>query len=199
MISVDDLILPCANTCSFNGLLGQGPDSSDFTRGEDLVTYIARTFRVLMTRDRLNSSIPKLTSDVHEALEAVRSPTQTVVIQPFTILSSLVYRLTHRIVGSNDIADDPKRLEASRAAYHGFEFGSAVEIMFPSLPTPSKIRRTRASARLQEILVDEVRDRRKTGRRGDDAMQVLIDRDDPEVAISSVSPLSPEKQMGKGE
>ncbi len=84
-----------------------------------------------------------------------------------------------RIVGCDDIADDPELLEKTLRLYETIEESATpTAILFPRFPSLPIIKRTIAGARLYMIFKKIVEERNKTGKRGDDPLQYLMDQGD---------------------
>lgn len=105
---------------------------------------------------------------------------------PFDVLYKLVYQLTHRTLGSNDVANDPKLLRDTLNIYTGMDSSHALQVMFPSLPFPSKLSKTWAGIKLYWTFKKLIDERRRTGRSESDAMQYMMDSGDDDIIISSV-------------
>lgn len=134
-------------------------------------------------------ALPYLVNDTQALISKHTSTsTRSTIFSPFDEMWSLVYQTTHRLLGCHDIADDPVLLRKTLAIYAKMDKSSALEIMFPSLPTPNKLKKLWAGVRLYWILTCIIDERRKSGRRRDDAMQTLIDQGDSNVHIGAVSP-----------
>ena len=100
---------------------------------------------------------------------------------------NLVYQLTHRTLGSNDVANDPELLAKTLAIFGRMDDSSAINVMFPRLPTPNKLKRMWAGASLHWTFQKIMNERRRTGRRETDAMQEMMDQGDTDIVVSSVS------------
>ena len=112
------------------------------------------------------------------------------ITDPFQSIFRIVYQLTMRIVGCDDIADDPALLEKTLVLYQTVEkSATATAIMFPRFPSLAVIRRTIAGGRLYMIFNRIVAERKKTGKRGDDPLQYLIDQGDSVERIIEVRSL----------
>jgi sterol 14-demethylase len=176
----------------FRHLFAGGPDTSSVYDG-DLTAYMSSNFKRFTARERLGAGLSTLTSDTIQTIEPLRQKAKaaggdgTVVVDIFDTYFRLVYQLTQRTLGCNDIADDPKLLETTLDAYKRLDVGSATEIMFPWLPTPTKIRKMWAGYTLFSRISNIVKERRRTGKSDNDALQVMIDNGDHEVVISTVS------------
>lgn len=88
-------------------------------------------------------------------------------------------------MGTKDIADDPKELARTMAIYMTMDGSSALDVMFPALPTPKKLRKIWAGAQLHQTFSRIVEDRKKTGRREEDVMQALMDQGADNMKISA--------------
>lgn len=98
---------------------------------------------------------------------------------PFESIYRIVFQLTMRMVGSDDIADNPELLEKTLQLYETIESSStATAIMFPWFPSLAIIKRTIAGGRLYVIMKSIVDGRIKSGHRGDDPLQFLMDQGD---------------------
>lgn len=111
---------------------------------------------------------------------------------PFDSIHSLVFQLTVRNVGCNDIADDRALLEKTRGIYETMEnsYNPSI-IVLPWIVkafTPSFINQSIAGARLYFILKGIVDKRKKTGQRENDTLQYLMDQGDDLGKMIGVSP-----------
>jgi hypothetical protein len=97
-----------------------------------------------------------------------------------------------RVVGCNDVAEDPELLEKTLQLYETVEASAtAATMLFPWFPSPSVIKRTVAGGRLYMIINNIVEKRKKTGIRGDDPLQFLIDESDSMPKIIEVRSIFP--------
>lgn len=178
---------PITDVSSFRNLFAAGPNVR-LLHG-NLVNFFLNNVRRFVSRERIAPALPHLVNDTQALmLKHLSTSAPSIVFSPFDELWSLIYQTTHRLLGCHDIADDPALLAKTLAIYSRMDKSSALEIMFPSLPTPHKIKKLWAGARLYWILTSIVEERRKTGRRKDDAMQALIDQGETNVHIGAVSP-----------
>ncbi|PHH77668.1 hypothetical protein CDD83_4098 [Cordyceps sp. RAO-2017] len=97
----------------------------------------------------------------------------------------LIYRLTHRTLGCNDVADDPKLLAQTLGHFGRLDQSSGLEIMFPRLLTPSKLRKMAAGLSLHRTFVRIMDGRRRSGRKETDAMQTLMEQGTDDILIST--------------
>lgn len=179
-------------SAGFRTLFAGGPDTSNIYDG-DMTAYFSSNFKRFVARERLGANLDCLTTDTHHAIAPLRERANapggdgTVVVDIFDTYFRLVYQLTQRTLGCNDIAEDPKLLETTLEAYKRLDVGSATEIMFPWLLTPTKIRKMWAGYTLFSHISNIVKERRRTGKTDNDALQVMIDNGDNEAVISTVS------------
>ncbi|KAI1269552.1 cytochrome P450 6A1 [Xylariaceae sp. FL1019] len=138
----------------------------------------------LMKKENFVKNLDLMTGDTRGALEelAAAPPSKADpawrVTDPFESLYEIVYQLTMRTVGANDIAEDPKTLKETLAIFDWFESAdSSIKVYFPWLPTPNSLLRTYYGAKLALVFRSIIEKRKKTGEKGKDALQFLIDRD----------------------
>lgn len=150
--------------------------------------YFIMLFKRLTGKDHLVSCLPYLNKDARAAFSVVDT---SVPMDPFVTLYDLMYRLTHRTVGCHDVADDPALQEKTMRYYEKLDRSSAIQVMFPSLPTPTKLNKIWAGAKLHMLFGDIIRNRRKTGRRAQDTMQILMDKGESDLLSSAVRTFEP--------
>lgn len=98
------------------------------------------------------------------------------VFEPFDIIYELVYKLTTRLVGSSEIAEDPERLRTTLSIFQRFEdSGGTAGFVFPWLITPTRVRRLVTGIRLYLALMKPISERQKKGQKHSDALQYLLD------------------------
>lgn len=106
---------------------------------------------------------------------------------PFQSIYRIVFQLTIRMVGCDDMAEDPELLEKTLGLYETIEKSATpMAIIFPWFPSPAIVKRTMAGGRLYMILKRIVEERKRTGRRRDDPLQYLIDQGDSMTRIIQV-------------
>ncbi|KAJ2900619.1 hypothetical protein MKZ38_002318 [Zalerion maritima] len=102
------------------------------------------------------------------------------VLNPYEDVYRLVYQLTMRTLGCEEIAEDRKLGDETLRLYEDAEEGtSPARFVVPWLPTPAWWRRVKSGARLYGILDGIVKERRRSkegGARKEDALQVLLDQ-----------------------
>jgi sterol 14-demethylase len=136
-----------------------------------------------MKKENFVKNLDLLTGDTRAACEALAAaPPSKVdaswrVTDPFESLYEIVYQLTMRTVGANDIADDPKQVKHTLSIFNWFEeSGSYAKVIFPWLPTMNHLLRMYYGAKLAFVFREIIEKRKKTGKKGNDALQFLIDR-----------------------
>jgi cytochrome P450 len=123
-------------------------------------------------------------SDVQTRLKAL-GPTG--ITDPFTSVYEIVFQLTMRTVGCNEVAENPELLEKALRYNETIEkSGTMAAVMFPWVPSPALIKRTIAGAKMYRIFDKIVKERKATGRREDDSLQFMIDEGDSVRDIISV-------------
>ncbi|PHH68465.1 hypothetical protein CDD82_541 [Ophiocordyceps australis] len=172
-------------SAGFSTLFAAAPSLNHMSRDVDMPTYFSTMFRRFLHKDWISSSVAHLTSDAKAAVSTLDTSVPT---DPFDVMIKLIYRMTHRNFGSHDIADDPKLLQESLAAYGRLDSSSGIDVMFPRLPTPNRLRRMWAGAKLYWTFQKIITDRQTTGRSEPDALQVMMDQGDSDIVISSVNP-----------
>lgn len=109
------------------------------------------------------------------------------ITDPFESIYKTVFQLTMRTVGCNEIAEDLPLMSQLLHWYETVEkTTSPVAVMFPWLPTYAMIKRTVAAMRLFTTIKGIGSERVRTGRRSEDAMQILIDQGDDVESIVGV-------------
>ncbi|KUJ10352.1 cytochrome P450 [Mollisia scopiformis] len=123
-------------------------------------------------------NLPKLLKDVRGRLDDLKND-PTGLTDPFKSIYMTIYQLTMRMVGCDDIADDPELLMKTLQYYEKID-GSAtpIAVMYPWFPSPAVVKRTYAAGQLYMIVNKIVEDRAKTGKKRDDPLQYLIEQGD---------------------
>lgn len=110
-----------------------------------------------------------------------------VVIDPLKFMGLLIYQLTHRMAGAHDIASDPELLRETWAVYAPLEDSPYVDILFPWLPTPSKLRKVWGYTKLHLTVHQIAKKRQASGKAGTDMLQMLMDEGMSSMIRSLVS------------
>ncbi|ROT39892.1 cytochrome P450 6A1 [Sodiomyces alkalinus F11] len=154
--------------------------------GDGASAKLLRFMNKLLRREFLGQRVPMYASDAREAMESIvkrgsssgATAAASVVMDPFEDMYRLVYRLTMRTVGCDEIATDLDQLRTTLSLFEAIDSGAtASRIIFPWLPTLGQARQLWSGYRMYRILEGIVADRRRTGRRGNDGLQELLDQD----------------------
>ena len=139
--------------------------------------------------DKISNSVevlPKLRGDIQYSMKKLLAD-PVKVTDPFESIYRVVYHLTMRMVGVNDIADDPVLLEETLQLFTAIdESAAATTVLFPSFPSLKRLKQTFAGGKLYLIFRKIVEQRKKSGKRSDDALQYLIDEGDDMRQITEV-------------
>ncbi|KAF4635641.1 hypothetical protein G7Y89_g2441 [Cudoniella acicularis] len=140
--------------------------------------YFARRITRMLNKENFGKSFPKLISDVKTTLDGFALD-PTGITDPFESIYKIVFQLTIRMVGCDDIADDPKLLDKTLNLYETIEASSTTAaVLFPKFPSMGIIKRTVAGGRLYVIFNKIVNERKQSGKRGEDPLQFLMDQGD---------------------
>ncbi|KIW08112.1 hypothetical protein, variant [Verruconis gallopava] len=172
-------------------LFGQAPDFADSNAKPNSEggsnRFFNRRMMSLLKNDRFAVALPTLLSDVRGRLNdlAVESPGIT---DPFDSIYKLVYLLTQRAVGANEIARDRKLMDTTLSLFEMIEQSAKpYQVIIPWLPSLALVKRFYAGMRMYMIFERLVKARQKGGTREDDPLQYLIDEgDDTKTIISFV-------------
>ncbi|TKA69262.1 hypothetical protein B0A55_08113, partial [Friedmanniomyces simplex] len=152
--------------------------------GEDVAgeagfsAYFNKRLINMLKGNQLKKGLPLLLQDARASLDKLAAE-PTGLTDPFDSIYRMVFQFTMRTVACNEIADDPATLSKCLQHFETIE-GTATpfSVMYPWLPLWSKVQRTTAGAKLYMIFKRVVDARNKSGIRGDDALQYLIDQGD---------------------
>ena len=162
-----------------------------FLNIDGLTNSVARTAMLVYKKctydDQMTLNLHHLVNDSDECVQGI-GPAG--IIDPVETMGILIYRLTHRMTGTHDIANDLDLVIKTREVYKPLEESSLFDIWFPLLPTPSKLRRLWGYSRLHWMIQGFVAERRRTGRVEQDAMQLMMEQkiSDPIITLVRVDP-----------
>ena len=146
--------------------------------------FNSRMVRVLRT-DAMQRNLPKLIGDVRARLQDLAAAVpgkglqDEAVVDPFDDIFKIAFQLTIRSVGCGDIADDLELMGRMMHWYHLVDsLTSPTAVMYPWIPTWGMMKRTLAGMRLFDIVKKIGDERLRTGKRGEDAMQIMMDQGD---------------------
>ncbi|KAF2114015.1 cytochrome P450 6A1 [Lophiotrema nucula] len=146
--------------------------------GSDLDKHFHKRLTALLKNDQFRKKLPTLISDVQETIEAIRNDPSGIT-NPFESLYRVIFKMTIRVVGAEEIVESPELLEKTLNYFHMIDASStATTVMFPKLPSPAILRRTYAGARLYMMVEKIVKQRAESGEKHDDPLQYLLDQGD---------------------
>jgi sterol 14-demethylase len=156
--------------------------------------FNSRMLRVLRT-DVLQQNLPTLIADTRARFGELAASAENSkvdrgfdITDPFESIYKTVFQLTMRTVGCNDIAEDLSLMSNLLRWYETVEkTTSPAAVMFPGLPTYAMLKRTVAAMKLFTSIKKIGDERVQMGKRGQDAMQILIDQGDEMSNIVGVS------------
>ena len=171
-------------------LVGVGPDyvppvheiyKPTFHNGR---SYFHRRLLDLQKSEQLVKRLPRVTGDARTVFEALaKSP--SCVMNPSSTCYRLVLKQGCRVVGTDEISDDPKRLESCIGYMTTLMSTSDLHrAALPWLPSKSQLRRRYTVYCLTSLVAPIVNKRMKKGApRKDDALQTLVDNGDSKENI----------------
>ncbi|CBY02103.1 similar to cytochrome P450 [Plenodomus lingam JN3] len=145
--------------------------------------HFSRRLAYLLKNEQFRRKLPILISDTKEAIEAIRNDPSGIT-DPFESLYRIVFRLTIRMVGADEIADETKVLEETLRLFETLDNSStALSVIFPKLPSPGVVKRTYAAGRLYMLIEKILKKRAASDEKHDDALQYLLDQGDQTFKI----------------
>ncbi|KAI4694749.1 hypothetical protein J4E81_006348 [Alternaria sp. BMP 2799] len=169
-------------------LFGNSPKVSRTITAEDnnlsFSAMFHRRLNFFLKNDQFRRKLPILISDTKQALEAIKNEPSGRT-NPFESLYRIVFRLTIRMVGATEIAEDPKMLEEVLKMFETIESSStATSVLFPKLPSPALLKRNWAGAQLYMMIDKIIKKRAASDEKHDDALQYLLDQGDRAERVS---------------
>ncbi|KAI1179586.1 cytochrome P450 6A1 [Nemania sp. FL0916] len=169
---------------AFADLLTGQPSAPTQDPEDNFTQMFTKALVPLMKKENFLKNIDLLTEDTRAACEKLAAAPASKgdnadwrVTDPFESFYEIVYQLTMRTIGANDIAGDPKLLRYTLDIFDWFEKSdSFAKVIFPWLPTPGHALRMYYGAKLAFVFRDIIEKRRRSGMKGNDALQFLIDR-----------------------
>lgn len=130
--------------------------------------------------------LPKLVHDLKTRLDRLADE-PVKITNPFDSVYEIVFQLTMRTVGCNEIADDPKMLYQAMYYNRTIELSSTpARVMFPWFPTPALFKQLYAGAGFYTMFDKVIKQRKKENRREDDSLQICIDQGDTTKDVITV-------------
>ncbi|CZR62535.1 uncharacterized protein PAC_12432 [Phialocephala subalpina] len=168
-------------------LFGQSPNTLKTKPGEAIDTdqkfagpggFFIKRMTHMISSANFGRNLPKLLKDTRFRInELDQNPTG--ITDPFESIYMIVYQLTMRMVGCDDIADNQELLMKTLRYYEKIDSSATpIAVMYPWFPSPAVVKRTYAASRLYMIVNKIVEERKKTGVKGDDPLQYLIEQGD---------------------
>ncbi|KAF3011131.1 hypothetical protein E8E13_011429 [Curvularia kusanoi] len=163
-------------------LFGVAPTTQTYDDGkgadEDVSNHFSRRLAYLLKNEQFRKKMPTLMSDTQEAIEAIMNDPSGRT-NPFESVYRIVFRLTIRMVGATEIADNPEILEEALKLFEYIEASTtATSIILPKFPSPALIKRTYGGARLYMIIENIVKKRAASDEKHNDALQYMLDQGD---------------------
>lgn len=163
-------------------LFGSAPQVKEHDDGEgkedDATNFFQKRLAYLLKNEQFRKKLPTLISDTNEAIERIQNDPNGVT-DPFHSIYRIVFRLTIRMVGCNEIADDEVLLENTLRYFEMIDnSATAFSIMFPRLPSPAVLKRTYAGSRLYMMVENIIKKRAAIDEKYDDPLQYLLDQGD---------------------
>jgi len=145
--------------------------------------YLTRRLVALLKGPQLKRGLPQLLLDARQNLDAIVDSGST---DPFESIYKMIFAFTMRTVACKEIADDPKMLAKCLGYFESIQGAvTPVNVMYPWVPTLGKAMSMYQGGKLYMIIKDIVDDRKKTGRKEEDALQFLLDQNDSLLDIIS--------------
>ncbi|KAK2009263.1 cytochrome P450 6A1 [Colletotrichum eremochloae] len=142
----------------------------------------------LLRKDVLTQRLHLLVSDARGTMDALAArigpSSEFGTSDPFEDMYRLVFQLTVRMVGCDEVAEDPALLQRMLHIFEGIDgAATATKVMFPWMPTVGHFRRVISGAKMYRILEGLIRERKARGVPGNDALQFLMDNGDSTIEM----------------
>ncbi|KAI8309140.1 Sterol 14-demethylase [Colletotrichum sp. SAR11_240] len=149
--------------------------SPDQSVEEDFAAKFNRLIVRLLRKEQLCKRLHLLVRDTHDTTKRLAGRS-TKISDPFEDMYRLVFQLTMRMVGCDEIAEDDALLVKTLRIFEGIDAAStATKVMFPWMPTIGHFRRVYSGAQMYMILERVIKERKARGVDGSDALQYLTD------------------------
>ncbi|KAK1978344.1 cytochrome P450 6A1 [Colletotrichum cereale] len=177
----------------YGALLNATPEinlsSGDRSSEDDFSAKFNRTLVRLLRKDVLSDRLHLLVSDAQHTMDELAArvdPASSAfgTSDPFEDMYRLVFQLTVRTVGCDEVAEDPALLQRVLRIFEGIDgAATATKIMFPWMPTVGHLQRVVSGAKMYRILEGVIRERKARGVAGNDALQFLMDNGDSTIEM----------------
>ncbi|KAF4849722.1 Sterol 14-demethylase [Colletotrichum siamense] len=149
--------------------------SPDQSVEEDFAAKFNRLIVRLLRKEQLCKRLHLLVRDTHDTTKRLAGRPSK-ISDPFEDMYRLVFQLTMRMVGCDEIAEDDALLVKTLRIFEGIDAAStATKVMFPWMPTIGHFRRVYSGAQMYMILERVIKERKARGVDGSDALQYLTD------------------------
>ncbi|KAI8304013.1 Sterol 14-demethylase [Colletotrichum sp. SAR11_59] len=149
--------------------------SPDQSVEEDFAAKFNRLIVRLLRKEQLCKRLHLLVRDTHDTTKRLAARPSK-ISDPFEDMYRLVFQLTMRMVGCDEIAEDDALLVKTLRIFEGIDAAStATKVMFPWMPTIGHFRRVYSGAQMYMILERVIKERKARGVDGSDALQYLTD------------------------
>ncbi|KEP51010.1 cytochrome P450 family 6 protein, partial [Rhizoctonia solani 123E] len=174
-------------TEGYNLLFGAAPDVKDVAAEEterneqEQLAFFLRRLSSLLRMDRLADLTPLFMSDIERNMSGWG---ETGKFDPFDVIYTMVFQLTLRAAGAQEIADSVEKCKEVEKLYWRVEKGSTpTSVLLPWLPSDARKKKVAATEEIYDLFDKIIKARRSEGRREEDALQVLMDLGDstPEI------------------
>lgn len=142
----------------------------------DFSAYFSRRIIAMLKGNRLGQGLPQLLKDARGMFDDLAANADGLT-DPFDSIYRMVFKFTMRTVACHEIAEDPALLARTLRLFEEIEAtATPLSIMYPWIPTLAKFKRFYYGSQLYLIFKKVVDERKKSGRREDDALQFLLDQ-----------------------
>ncbi|KAL9097480.1 MAG: hypothetical protein Q9165_000376 [Trypethelium subeluteriae] len=141
-------------------------------------SYFSKRLLTLLRTERLVPLVKVLSNDIDGSLERLRTQARSGknVINPYDTLYDIIFQLTLRAMGCTEIAADPQKRRQLLGYYATMDRCiTRSSVLFPWLPTLSLAKWYWSAFRMFSMFNRVIEDRKKQGRREDDALQYMLD------------------------
>ncbi|GIZ48001.1 hypothetical protein CKM354_001107600 [Cercospora kikuchii] len=146
--------------------------------GVEISQYFTTRLVAMLKGNVLRDRLPQLLQDARKALDSLAQQSEKVT-DPFESIYRMVFQFTMRTVACTEIADDPVKLEQVLKLFEQIDAANTpTQIMYPWVPTPSKLKRLMAGTKLYMMFQKIIDERKASGRQDDDALQFCLDHGD---------------------
>ncbi|OLN96761.1 Obtusifoliol 14-alpha demethylase 1 [Colletotrichum chlorophyti] len=154
---------------------------------DDFGAKFNRNLIKLLRKDVLSERLHLLVSDTRGTMDRLAARVDeggSGVSDPFDDMYGLVFQLTMRMVGCDEVAENQDLLLRVLRIFESIDAASTMtKVMFPWMPTVGHFWRVYSGGRMYMILDKVIKERKKRGVEGNDALQFLMDQGDSTVEM----------------